>query len=51
MIDIPSHQATYPGENDPSDELDMLPVEPDEGPVPAAIPEDPEQQRMVLPDD
>jgi len=41
----------HPAKNDPDDEPDALPVEPDEGPVPAFIPDDPEQQRVVLPVD
>ena len=45
-----SNQPRHPGKNDPDDEPDGLPVEPDEGPVPAVIPEDPEQQRVVLPE-
>mgnify|MGYP000367030705 CR=1 FL=1 len=44
-------QPHHPGKNDPDDEPDALPVEPDEGPVPAFIPDDPEQQRMVMPED
>jgi len=32
------------------DEPGALPVEPDEGPVPAVIPDDPEQQRVILPE-
>jgi len=43
------NQPHHPGRNDPDDEPDTLPVEPDEGPVPAEIPEDPEQHRVVLP--
>jgi len=39
----------HPGKDDPDDEPDSLPVEPDEGPVPAVIPQDPEQQRVVQP--
>ena len=35
--------------NDPDDEPGAMPVEPDQGPVPAVIPEDPEQQRVVQP--
>jgi len=42
-------QHRDPGKSDREDQPDALPVEPDEGPVPAAIPDDPEQQRMVLP--
>ena len=41
----------HPGRNEPDDPPDSLPVEPDEGPVPAFIPEDPEQQRVVQPED
>ena len=45
------NQPLHPGKNDPEDEPDLLPVEPDEGPVPAVIPQDPELQRWVLPED
>jgi len=47
MIRTAPNQPRHPGRTD--DEPDSLPVEPDEGPVPAVIPEDPEQQRVVLP--
>lgn len=46
-----ANQPRRPGKDDPDDVPDALPVEPDEGPVPAVIPEDPEQQRVVLPVD
>ncbi len=46
-----AHPPRHPGKKAPEDEPDSLPVEPDEGPVPAAIPEDPEQQRVLVPED
>ena len=39
----PSHDV--PEERDPP----ALPVEPDEGPVPALIPDDPEDERVIAP--
>lgn len=45
-----SHQPLHPGKNDREDEPDALPVEPDEGPVPAVIPQEPELQRVVQPE-
>jgi len=51
MPDTHSSPHGHPGKNDPDDEPDSLPVEPDEGPVPADIPDDPEQQRTVSPGD
>jgi hypothetical protein len=46
-----SNTPRHPGKSDPDDAPDSLPVEPDEGPVPAEIPDDPEQQRVVMPED
>lgn len=47
-LDLPRH----PNEDDPDEfEPGPLPVEPDEGPVPAVIPEDPEHERVVDPAD
>ena len=43
--------AVPPDRDEPDDVPDSLPVAPDEGPVPAVIPEDPEQQRVVQPED
>jgi len=40
-----------PIETPDDDEPDMLPVEPDEGLVPAVIPEDEEHDRMVDPEE
>jgi len=51
MPQTPANQHRDPARNDPEDELESLPVEPDEGLVPAAIPDDPEQQRVVQPAD
>ncbi len=44
------HKPHRPAEDAP-DEFDpgSLPVEPDEGPIPAAIPEDPEHERLIDP--
>jgi hypothetical protein len=46
-----THKPHHPGKND-ADEFEpgSLPVEPDEGPVPALIPADPEHERMVDPE-
>ena len=42
--------SQHPNHDVPDDfEPDALPVEPDEGPVPASIPEDPEHERTVDP--
>ncbi len=49
MPQTDAHQPRHPGKDDPDDVPDALPVEPDEGPVPAVIPDDPEQQRVVQP--
>jgi len=49
MTKTAHNQPRHPGRADGDDEPDSLPVEPDQGPVPAVIPEDPEQQRVVLP--
>jgi len=51
MLNTDANQPRHPGKNDPDDVPDSLPVEPDEGPVPAVIPEEPEQQRVVMPVD
>jgi len=48
---MPKTTGPHPGQtrdNDPEDEPDSMPIEPDQGPVPALIPEDPEQQRVVV---
>jgi len=44
------HLPHHPG-NDVPDELEpgALPVEPDEGPVPSHIPDDPEHERVIDP--
>ena len=40
---------THPGKDGPDDfEPDQLPVEPDEGPVPDRVPDDPGQLRLVV---
>ena len=44
----PHHTPADQAENDP--EPGMLPVEPDQGPVPPAIPADPEHDRLVDPE-
>jgi len=46
-----SHQPHHPNHDVP-DELEpsALPLEPDEGPVPAIIPEDPEHERVIAPE-
>jgi len=45
-----SHQQPPPAMHEREDEPGALPVEPDEGPLPAVIPDDPEQQRVILPE-
>lgn len=45
------NQHRHPGKNVREDEPDVLPVEPAEGPMSAVIPDDPEQQRVILLDD
>jgi hypothetical protein len=47
-----SHKPSHPN-NDVPDELEpgLLPVEPDEGLVPAVIPDDPEHDRLIDPED
>nr|WP_316640998.1 hypothetical protein [uncultured Roseateles sp.] len=47
----PHKHPREPIENPDDAEPDMLPVEPDEGLVPAAIPEDEEHDRMVDPEE
>ena len=49
MPETAPHQRPHPRHDDSEDEPDSLPVEPDEGPVPAVIPDDPEQQRVAVP--
>jgi hypothetical protein len=47
-LDGIKHNLQLPGSVPPDDaEPGSLPVEPDEGPVPTGIPEDPERGRMV----
>ena len=42
----------HPGKDGPDDfEPDQLPVEPDEGPVPDGVPDDPGQLRLVVAED
>ena len=50
---LPKTHRTPIGESDESDEPDgaPLPVEPDEGLVPAMIPDDPEHDRVIDPED
>lgn len=44
-------QPHHPGHRGPDEVTpSSLPVEPDQGPVPALIPDDPEQERMVDPE-
>lgn len=52
MVDTRLHKPYQPVQDVP-DELEpgALPVGPDEGPVPALIPDDPEHDRMVDPED
>jgi len=46
-----NHDATGPRDADDNDfEPGMLPVDPDEGPIPPAIPLDPEHDRLVDPE-
>lgn len=45
-----THKSHHPDNGVPDDfEPDAPPVAPDEGPVPAAIPDDPEHDRIVDP--
>lgn len=47
-VGLPRHpNEDSPDENEPG----SLPAEPDEGPVPAVIPEDPEHERVIDPAD
>lgn len=51
MLASTTHKPHHPGKIEPDDfEPGSLPVEPDEGPVPAQIPDDPEHGRMVDPE-
>ena len=44
-----AHTPARPGKDGPDDfEPDQLPVEPDEGPVPDRVPDDPGQLRLVV---
>jgi hypothetical protein len=49
MLKTDANSPRHPGKNETADEPDAMPVEPDEGPVPVFMPEDPEEQRVVLP--
>jgi len=49
MLRTNADTPRHPGRNEPDEPPDSLPVEPDEGPVPPVIPDDPEQQRMFQP--
>jgi hypothetical protein len=45
------HKPHHPNKDVPGEfEPDALPVEPDVGPVPALIPDDPEHERVIDPD-
>lgn len=46
------HKPHLPAEDAPDEsEPISLPVEPDKGPIPAVIPDDPQQERLVSPED
>lgn len=52
MLIATDHRPSHPDQDVPDEfEPGNLPVEPDEGPVPAEIPEDPERERLVSPED
>jgi hypothetical protein len=50
MNSLTPHKPHHPQHDVPEEpEPTSMPVEPDEGPVPAAIPDDPESERQVSP--
>ncbi len=52
MLGSAAHRSPRPPSDEPDDfEPGSLPVEPDQGPVPADIPQDPEYDRVVEPED
>jgi hypothetical protein len=51
MFDASHHRPHHPNQDVPDDwEPGSLPVEPDEGPIPAVIPDDPEHDRTIDPE-
>lgn len=52
MPSTTAHKPLHPDHDVPDEfEPGSLPTEPDEGPVPAIIPDDPETDRLVDPED
>ncbi len=51
MFESSPHKPYHPSQDVPDEfEPGSLPVEPDEGPVPAGIPDDPEHDRVIDPE-
>ena len=51
MATTETQEPPAPGHHTPVREPDAPPVDPDQGPVPAMIPDDLEKQRVVQPSD